>query len=96
MPETMFRVRWPNGDAETCYSPSTIIRDFYEVGRSYTPAEFLAASRDGLSAASERVRMRYGAGCSPRHGATGGYRAPGEDFGRERGRDGRRLHGMRS
>ena len=64
MPETMFKVRWPDGGIETCYSPSTIIRDFYEVGRTYTLAEFLAASRDGLRAASDRVRMRYGSGCS--------------------------------
>ncbi len=65
MPETLFKVRWPDGGIETCYSPSTVIRDFYEVGRSYSLTEFLAASRDGLRAASERVRMRYGgAGCS--------------------------------
>ena len=64
MPETIFKVRWPDGGVEACYSPSTIIREFYEVGRSYTPAEFLSASRDGLRAASDRVRMRYGSGCS--------------------------------
>ncbi len=65
MPETRFKVRWPDGGVETCYSPSTIIRDFYEVGRSYTPTEFLAVSRAGLGAASERVRARYGgSGCS--------------------------------
>jgi uncharacterized repeat protein (TIGR04042 family) len=64
MPETLFKVRWPDGGVETCYSPSTIIRDYYEVGRSYTLEEFLAASRQGLNAASDRVRMRYGSGCS--------------------------------
>ena len=64
MPETLFKVRWPDGVVETCYSPSTIIREFYEVGRSYTRPEFLAASRAGLKAASDRVRMRYGSGCS--------------------------------
>ena len=64
MPETLFRVRWPDGGIETCYSPSTVIRDFYEVGRTYTLPEFLAASREGLRAASERVRMCYGSGCS--------------------------------
>ncbi len=64
MPEMLFKVRWPDGGVETCYSPSTVIRDFYEVGRSYTLAEFLAASREGLHAASDRVRMRYGSGCS--------------------------------
>lgn len=64
MPETLFKVRWPDGGVETCYSPSTIIRSFLEVGRSYKPAEFLTATRDGLNAASDRVRMRYGSGCS--------------------------------
>ena len=64
MPETLFKVRWPDGGVETCYSPSTVIRDFYEIGRSYTLSEFLAASREGLRAASDRVRMRYGSGCS--------------------------------
>lgn len=64
MPETLFNVRWPDGRVETCYSPSTIIRDFYEIGRNYTLAEFLAASRQGLQAASDRVRARYGSGCS--------------------------------
>lgn len=65
MPEVLFNVRWPDGRLETCYSPSRVIRDYFEIGRSYTPAEFLAASRQGLRAASDRVRARYGgAGCS--------------------------------
>ena len=65
MPEVLFKVRWPDGRLETCYSPSRVIRDYYQVGRSYTLPEFLAASREGLHAASERVRSRYGgSGCS--------------------------------
>lgn len=64
MPAVHFRVRWPDGDVETCYSPSTIIRDYFEVGHAYPLAEFLEASRRGLHAASERVRERYGMGCS--------------------------------
>lgn len=65
MPETLFKVRWPDGGVETCYSPSTVIRDFFEVGRCYPLDEFLVASRQGLQAASERVRIRYGgSGCS--------------------------------
>ena len=35
MPEVLFKVRWPDGAIETCYSPSTVIRDFYAGGRSY-------------------------------------------------------------
>ncbi len=65
MPETMFRVRWPDGVVETCYSPSTVIKTYFDVGRSYPLAEFVVLCRQGLRAASDRVRARYGgAGCS--------------------------------
>lgn len=64
MPEVLFRLRWPDGSVETCYSPSTVIRDFFEAGRAYRRADFLQAARAGLGAASDRVRMRYGSGCS--------------------------------
>ena len=64
MPETYFHVRWPDGGREACYSPSTVVKDFLVAGRSYPLAEFLALSRAALGAASERVRARYGAGCS--------------------------------
>lgn len=65
MPAVHFRVRWPDGGVETCYSPSTVIKDFFEVGRTYALDEFLALSRDALHAASDRVRQRYGGfGCS--------------------------------
>ena len=65
MPAVLFKVRWPDGGVETCYSPSTIIKNYFEIGHAYTLAEFLTACRDGLHAASERVRLRYGGvGCS--------------------------------
>ncbi len=64
MPEVHFRVRWPDGAVETCYSPSTVIRDFFAVGQAYPLPDFVARSRSGLHAASERVRAIYGMGCS--------------------------------
>ena len=64
MPVVHFNVRWPDGSLEPCYSPSTVIKDHFEVGRVYSLAEFVTAARAGLHAASERVRVRYGAGCS--------------------------------
>ena len=64
MPVVHFNVRWPDGSIEPCYSPSTVIKDHFEVGRAYTLADFVAAARHGLHAASERVRSRYGSGCS--------------------------------
>jgi uncharacterized repeat protein (TIGR04042 family) len=64
MPELHFTLRWPDGARETCYSPSTVIREHFVVGRDYALADFLAISRTALNAASERVRARYGSPCS--------------------------------
>jgi uncharacterized repeat protein (TIGR04042 family) len=64
MPELHFSIRWPDGTAETCYSPSTVVRDHFTPGTRYPMAEFLTRSRAALTAASDRVRQRYGAPCS--------------------------------
>lgn len=65
MPSVTFHVRWPDGFVEHCYSPSSIIKNYFEVGRSYTVPRFLELCREGLHAASDRVRLRYGGhGCS--------------------------------
>jgi uncharacterized repeat protein (TIGR04042 family) len=64
MPEMHFRIRWPDGTTENCYSPSLVIKDFLSVGASYPLAEFLARIRTALKIASERVREKYGQPCS--------------------------------
>jgi uncharacterized repeat protein (TIGR04042 family) len=64
MPEVRFRVRWPNGAVETCYSPSSAIKTVFEPGATYSLADFLARSELGLTLASERVRSVYGYACS--------------------------------
>ena len=65
MPVMLFKVRWPDGSVETHYSPSTVIQDFFEVGRTYSLADFLDLCRKGLHAASARVASVYGGtGCS--------------------------------
>ncbi len=65
MPVTLFTVRWPDGGIEACYSPSTIITDYFTIGRDYTLSEFLELCRAGLRAASDRVGQQYGGGgCS--------------------------------
>ncbi|WP_428486188.1 MSMEG_0570 family nitrogen starvation response protein [Rhodopila sp.] len=63
MPELRFTLRWPDGTRETCYSPSTIICDHLAPGTAYRLADFVAVSRTALTAASERVRARYGSPC---------------------------------
>ena len=64
MPEMHFTVRWPDGEETRCYSPSLVVRDYLEVGRSYPLAEFIERSRTMLNIASDRVRARYGFACS--------------------------------
>jgi uncharacterized repeat protein (TIGR04042 family) len=64
MPEMRFRIRWPDGTPETCYSPSLVIKDYFAVGSDYALTDFLARSRTALGIASERVRAKYGMPCS--------------------------------
>jgi uncharacterized repeat protein (TIGR04042 family) len=64
MPEMHFSVRLPNGATIECYSPSYIIEEYLSVGQQYPVPEFVARTRQALNIASERVRERYGFGCS--------------------------------
>ena len=64
MPELLFAVRWPDGTAQRCYSPSLVIRDHLAVGRSYPVADFVGRARTALLIASERVRAKYGMACT--------------------------------
>jgi uncharacterized repeat protein (TIGR04042 family) len=64
MPEMLFHLTWPDGTAETCYSPSLVIREHFSEGGLYTLDDFLARSRIALGIASERVRAKYGVPCS--------------------------------
>jgi uncharacterized repeat protein (TIGR04042 family) len=59
-----FTVRWPDGDDMRCYSPSLVVREYLELGRSYALSEFMRRSRTMLSIGSERVRAKYGYACS--------------------------------
>src|SRR3974390_535140 len=54
MPEMHFLVRWPDGHDQRCYSPSLVVREHLEVGRSYEVAGFVERSRTLLTIASER------------------------------------------
>ena len=64
MPEMRFCIRWPDGTAETCYSPSLVVKDFLSPGASYPLAEFVERARDALDIAAERVKLKYGFRCS--------------------------------
>lgn len=64
MPETPFEIRWPDGTPERCWSPSTIIHEHLAAGEQLSVDEFVGRARAGLAAASDRVRARYGFGCT--------------------------------
>lgn len=64
MPEVLFRVRWPDDSVHRCYSPSTVVEEYFRAGGSYPLLEFVALSKKALTEASDRVREIYGFGCA--------------------------------
>ncbi len=64
MPETRFVVVWPDGAQETCYSPSSVVREHFAAGATYDLKEFVDRSRVALSIANDRVQAKYGTPCS--------------------------------
>lgn len=64
MPEVLFKIRWPDGKIEDCYSPSTIIFDYLKEGESYNLKDFIERSSNALNLASERVMKKYGFRCT--------------------------------
>jgi uncharacterized repeat protein (TIGR04042 family) len=63
MPEIYVIVRWPDESIMHCYSPSLVIREYLELGTSYSVRDFLERSRTALSIASDRVREKFGSPC---------------------------------
>ncbi len=64
MPAMHFHLRWPDASESRCYSPSLVIKDYLEPGRSYPLPDFMRRAREALAIASERVRAKYGFACS--------------------------------
>ncbi|HEY6081645.1 MAG TPA: MSMEG_0569 family flavin-dependent oxidoreductase [Polyangiaceae bacterium] len=64
MPELHFRVKWPSGQVDECYSPSYVVEEHLSVGQTYELDDFVSRVRTALTIASERVLSRYGFECS--------------------------------
>lgn len=64
MPEMFFHLSWPDGTQRRCYSPSLVIKDYFQPGAAYPLPDFLRRSREAYGIASERVRQKYGFGCA--------------------------------
>jgi putative flavoprotein involved in K+ transport len=64
MPEMHFLIEWPDGQRDTCYSPSYVIEEHLSVGASYETRDFMRRATAALNLAAERVRERYGFVCT--------------------------------
>jgi uncharacterized repeat protein (TIGR04042 family) len=64
MPEIRFQIELPDGSQEVCYSPSLVVRQYFEEGSEYPLADFVERSRTALNIASDRVQAKYGFPCS--------------------------------
>ena len=64
MPETPFTVELPDGSIRACYSPSSVVKDYFSTGQTLPTEEFVALSRTALTEASERVRAKFGYACT--------------------------------
>jgi uncharacterized repeat protein (TIGR04042 family) len=64
MPEVIFTIQFPDGITKECYSPSTVVLHHFRQGEEMSVAEFVSRSRQAFTAASERVRLKFGFACS--------------------------------
>jgi uncharacterized repeat protein (TIGR04042 family) len=80
MPETRFKIRWPDASEEICYSPSSIVREYFELNRDYDLMDFVARSQTALNIASDRVMAKYGRGCGLALGQLAEIEAKAVDF----------------
>lgn len=80
MPAVTLRLRWPDGQQNSAYSPSTAIFDHLEAGRRYGLADFMARATTGLNAASERVKTVKGFYCSSAMDSLAGLRLQARQF----------------
>lgn len=64
MPETVFKIHLPDGRSHDCYSPSTIVCQYFSTGEKMANEEFLKRARESLKIASDRVEAKFGFQCS--------------------------------
>jgi uncharacterized repeat protein (TIGR04042 family) len=64
MPETTFTAKLPDGSIQPCYSPSSVVKNYFSPGQVVTAAEFIELSRTALTEASRRVLQKFGFSCT--------------------------------
>lgn len=64
MPAMHYTIRWPDATECVCYSPSMVMKDFFQPGQDYLLEDFLRRAREATALASDRVRAKFGFACS--------------------------------
>ena len=63
MPQINFQILWPDGTEQICYSPSLIVKEYFQPNAEYELDEFVESARLSLNIASDRVKAKYGRPC---------------------------------
>lgn len=63
MPEIRFQIQWSDGSESLCYSPSSVVKNYFTPNTDYDLEDFLTRSRTALTIASDRVAKKYGYPC---------------------------------
>ena len=64
MPESLFVVELPDGTHHQCYSPSSVVKNYFMSGQTLSVSEFLKNATDALTEASDRVQKKFGFACT--------------------------------
>lgn len=64
MPITYLDIEWPDHEKDQVYSPSSIIEDYFKPEENLAIEEFSKRCNKALYEASERVRLKFGYGCT--------------------------------
>ena len=64
MPITYVHIELPDQTKDQIYSPSSVIKEYFNPGEDLTVSKFLTTCNEGLQEASERVRQKFGYACT--------------------------------
>ena len=81
MPAIHFHVRWPDGSEDQCYSPSTVLKEYFQVGERLSVDAFVERADIALEAASQRVEQKFGFLCSSAMDQSTVIKAKAQQFG---------------
>jgi uncharacterized repeat protein (TIGR04042 family) len=64
MPAVHFELEWPDATVTTHYSPSTVVREYFQPELCLAISELLTLSEQAMARASDRVVAKFGFACS--------------------------------